>query len=277
MDLPDVIDAVRPCVVQVFAAIRDLTDGQGARSDIAARIARNPYPGSLVYILGTGFFVSEEGHVVTAAHVIDGAVAVSDAWPDNEVIIGFGLAVRTGNQLQQFAFLGGEIIRGDRTYDLALLRTQDGIPFAQPFQADDGGELEIPHAAARIRPNIPRDGTPIACSGYPLNEATLVTSQGVIASAAWLPSPDATTTQWPRYLGDIQTNPGNSGGPVYDATDGVVLGVLVAGWQAPITEAGAQTPLGADAGISVIVPSRFLIGFLMRNGVPWIHADPPTA
>jgi S1-C subfamily serine protease len=134
-----------------------------------------------------------------------------------------------------------------------------------------------------LRAERPRDGTSIAVSGYPLGESVLVTNHGTVASAWGLEldkRPDPATpsvTSRDVYLGDLQSNPGNSGGPVYATEDGAVIGVLVAGRLTAVDAGGAPAvidgvALQADAGLSLIVPARYVCEMLDRHGVAYQSA-----
>src|SRR5438132_584434 len=70
-------------------------------------------------------------------------------------------------------------------------------------------ELEASTKKCELELEIPADGEPIAISGYPLAEPTLVTTSGHIA-CSW-----TIHNHQDHYLADVTANPGNSGGPVY--------------------------------------------------------------
>lgn len=185
--------------------------------------------------------------------------------------------------------VGFDIVDEDPRHDLALLKLR-----RNPFSGErDGGiviggeALEPLHGVPSLRVERPRDGDPVTVSGHPLAETVLITNTGIVASS-WgvnvdeLPHPEIADLTIPQmrdtYLADVQTNPGNSGGPVYSSEDGAVVGVLVAGKQTSVLLAGKEpvtldgTPLTADAGISLIVPAKYVVEMLERHGVAWTPA-----
>lgn len=285
LSFPEVIDAVRPSVLQIAYRIEGLNAEQLADPNISAAVARSPGVNTLSGVLGTGFIVDEEAHVVTAKHVLDGARKLAADYPNTQVIPALGLGwANTESMRSNFFLLGFEILEEDERNDLALLRAA-----ANPFKGAvsrgiviNGEPLEPLYGVASLREERPRDGDPIAVSGYPLSESVLVTGAGTVASA-WafvteeVPHPAGGGLTVPHvrdiYLGDLQSNPGNSGGPVFSMADGSVVGVLVGGRMAPVF--GAQGPipgLRADAGISIVVPARYVAEMLDRHGISWVRA-----
>ena len=234
--------------------------------------------------LGTAFFVNSEGYAITAQHVVDAARELHV--PNPQAQVGIGLAIpNTEHRRANFVITGFNIIEEDPRHDLALVKLKKN-PFAgelrSGFVIGDEGELPLLHGVPRLRPERPCDGDAIAISGYPLGEPVLVTNAGSIASS-WsvrvgeIPHPTMPDTTLPEirdvYLADVQSNPGNSGGPVYSVDDGSIIGVLVAGrlTDVSIGDKTAAEVLGvkltADAGLSIVVPCRYVVDMLERNGI----------
>jgi len=142
-------------------------------------------------ITGSGFLV-EPDVVVTAAHVVAGAGAISVQTPGDDVVT----AVVLGT---------------DPSTDTALVRLETPV---------DVTPLELAE-------EVPSRGSELAVLGYPLGAYTVRIARGVVAG---LPiAVDYGDQQVARaFTTDAATNAGNSGGPVVDER-GMVIGLLSGG------------------------------------------------
>ncbi len=136
--------------------------------------------------LGSGVIVTEDGLVVTNAHVVKGAAEITVVLPD-------------GNEYQ------ARLALSDEASDLALLRiTEEGVtlPFAKlkPSEALEVGDL-------------------VLAIGNPFGVGQTVTSG--IVSAQGRSSLDINDYNF-FIQTDAAINPGNSGGPLVDMDGGVV-------------------------------------------------------
>jgi len=139
---------------------------------------------------GSGFVWDTEGHIVTNAHVLQGA---------REVLVTFADGVS----------LPAEMIGEDPDSDLAVLKVDADSHELRPVELGDVDEVEVGDRAIAI-------GNPFALQG------TL--TQGII-SAKGRSIPALTHYFIPEALQtDAAINPGNSGGPLLDA-EGRVIGV----------------------------------------------------
>lgn len=138
--------------------------------------------------LGTGFFVTSNGYLVTNNHVIEGASSVV-------ILLYDGNAVR------------GQVVRTDPANDLALIKTEVN---AKPLQVRDTGTLAV--------------GEDVFTIGYPLPSvqgADQKTTFGRINALSGLQG-DIRLVQI-----DVPVQPGNSGGPLVDSR-GRVVGIVTA-------------------------------------------------
>ncbi len=150
--------------------------------------------------IGSGFFISDEGHLITNYHVVERSVQVSVTMYERR---------EQGYVKRQFKKV--RILAIHPLRDVALLQI-------------DAGELED----VKVRPVVMgreqslRVGDMVFAIGNPLALERSVT-QGIVSS----------TTRTMGHLRFIQTdasiNPGNSGGPMFNAR-GEVVGVVCAGF-----------------------------------------------
>jgi S1-C subfamily serine protease len=241
MDLPSAIEHIRPSVFQICVQVTGATFER--------------------YVLGTGFLVTEDGLIVTAKHVADVASEMLEGPGSRTLVASFAapnVDTPTLKMRANFSSVPLTLVSVDADNDLGLLRlgvSPDSIPVMQIV--DNPGEAARPRAAA-ISVDRPVEGELVAVSGYPLNEAALVTNAGSIASS-WAVDEDNRND---RYLGDFTANPGNSGAPVYRLSDGAVIGVC---------QGGKLTPVVGGAGkhaafLTIIVPSQFVSSLVPSSG-----------
>jgi len=135
---------------------------------------------------GSGFIISEDGYVITNAHVVAEAASIR-----------VGLTNR-----QEYE---AELIGMDRASDIALLKLEsdEGLPVVT---IGDSDELAV--------------GEWVLAIGSPFGFEHTATQGIVSALARSLPD----DTYVPFIQTDVAVNPGNSGGPLFD-TDGRVVGV----------------------------------------------------
>ncbi len=136
--------------------------------------------------LGTGFFISDDGLILTNRHVVQGA---------------YRIVVRTADGIQRQA----RLIGAGKFIDLAVLKlnTDQATPFLKFAQND----------AVRV-------GDPLLVVGNPLGLGTSVSS-GIVSAL----DRNLMNSPFDDYIQtDAAINHGNSGGPVLDR-DGNVVGV----------------------------------------------------
>ena len=138
---------------------------------------------------GSGFFISDEGHIVTNNHVIDNAIEI-------EVVTDSG------------SILEAELVGADPETDLAVLKVKDAGSY--PF-VDFGSSKQL------------RRGDWVVAVGSPLGFSGTATAG--IVSALGKPGDTRRSQTYTDYLQiDAAINRGNSGGPTFDL-NGRVVGV----------------------------------------------------
>jgi len=134
---------------------------------------------------GSGFIVSDDGYIVTNAHVIDSAA--------NIVV-----------KLKDRRELDAKVIGVDESSDIALLKVEaKGLP---AVTMGDSSELRVGQWVVAI-------GAP-----FGLDHSA---SQGIVSALA-RSLQQRNTTYVPFIQTDVAVNPGNSGGPLFDLNGNVV-------------------------------------------------------
>jgi putative serine protease PepD len=139
---------------------------------------------------GSGFVVSDDGYIVTNAHVVDGASSVT-------VKVGDRKAVKA------------KIVGADDSTDVALLKIDTGGEKLTPLTLGDSDAVNV--------------GDPVYAIGNPFGLSRTLTTGVVSALQRQITSPNNWTISNVIQT-DAALNPGNSGGPLFDDT-GKVIGI----------------------------------------------------
>ena len=263
MDLADAIEYVRPSIVQIA-----VLPGAAAQ-------------GTQLNVLGTGFWVSEDGLVMTARQVIEDAQRLMTSLPGSSLMVGQAIPSITDPEFTirgSFNYLRSKVAEEDPRHDIALIQAMQN-PFGteqRPFIKAPAPDTDVYPllGLATLSTSEVRDGEQIGVSGYPLAEPALVTTSGGIASALGVniqqaqalgahpgyTIPNTANT----YLADVTVNPGNSGGPVYRISDGAVIGVCVA-FRLGRGSNGTDMFFN-NFGLSVVVPIKYGRELIARHG-----------
>ena len=204
---------------------------------------------------GTGFVVArgdaaQSNLVVTNAHVL----ASADEAPSAMVV-----QIRMGNAPWQMR--KAEVLLQDSVHDLALLR------------------FEGPAAPAlRVRDSLSvQEGQAVGFTGFPLGSIlgfSPVTHRGIVSAITPAALPQATAQQlgsatvrglrsgsFDVFQIDGTAYPGNSGGPLFDAQSGEVLGVM----NMVFVRSTRESALSQPSGISYAIPSRHVLQLLQAQ------------
>ncbi|MEY4916204.1 MAG: hypothetical protein RL616_117 [Verrucomicrobiota bacterium] len=143
--------------------------------------------------LGSGFFINDEGYLITNFHVIEGETEIS-----------VEVYHQTGGQLDRETYRAVKIIAINKFQDLALLHIEDkGAPKFKPILLGNSDALSV--------------GDGVFAIGSPLGLERTVT-QGILSTKT-------RQMEGQLYLQtSTQINPGNSGGPLFNLA-GEVVGV----------------------------------------------------
>jgi serine protease Do len=143
--------------------------------------------------LGSGFFINDEGYLITNFHVIEGETEIS-----------VEVYHQTDGQLDRETYRSVKIIAINKFHDLALLHIEDkNAPKFKPITLGSSDALNV--------------GDGVFAIGSPLGLERTVT-QGILSTKT-------RQLEGELYLQtSTQINPGNSGGPLFNLA-GEVVGV----------------------------------------------------
>ena len=139
---------------------------------------------------GSGFLIDDSGHVLTNAHVVDGASSVTVKFGDGDE-------------------LDAKVLGSDDSTDVAVLEIDPGSVSADPLQLGDSSSVRI--------------GDPAIAIGNPYGLDRTVTSGIISALQREISAPNGFTISHVIQT-DAAINPGNSGGPLIGG-DGKVVGI----------------------------------------------------
>jgi S1-C subfamily serine protease len=192
-------------------------------------------------ISATGFFVNEEGYLITNAHVVEDARRCLAMSPEAKILA--KLASPAGRAAPAVSCA---IVGVDEVHDVAVLRTERRV-------TEVLGTENAPYA--RLDSEEPLPGAPVLLTGHPAFAWRPVTQTGQMVRLETLRLGDDRSESSRVMVLNIATQVGNSGSPVYLGTGGVV-GIVERRdpWRAAHT---------------VAVSIRYAIELLNRLGVKW--------
>ena len=160
---------------------------------VKIQVVRNNVQGDRGSV-GSGFVYDNLGHIITNAHVVDGASKATVTFLD-------------GSQYD------AEIIGKDKFTDIAVIKVNEKPRLLHPLQIGDSSQLHVGEQVAAI-------GNPFGLSGS-------LTSGIVSQMGRLLPSQDSGFSIPDVIQTDAAINPGNSGGPLLNLR-GEVVGINTA-------------------------------------------------
>ncbi|MGZ4271112.1 MAG: S1C family serine protease [Solirubrobacteraceae bacterium] len=173
---------------------------------------------------GTGFVVDGQGHIVTAAHVVEGASSISVKFQDG--------TTRTA-----------KVLGTDEATDVAVLSVDASGLTLHPLALGSSASLAI--------------GDQVAAIGDPFTYQRSLSTGVVSGLDRTISAPNGFTVAHAIQT-DAALNPGNSGGPVLDAS-GQVIGIV----DQIATNGSSQT----SSGVGFAVPID-----LVRSELPQLEA-----
>jgi S1-C subfamily serine protease len=201
---------------------------------------------------GTGFVVESGNLAVTNAHVLMGPA---------EDPAGASLVLQIRDSKGELQMRAASVLEVDRVHDLALLRFEGA-----------------PVAALNLRDSKSvREGQSVAFMGFPIGGAlgfSSVTHRAMVSSITAIVLPAATGAQLTErsirslrdgsfdiFQLDGTAYPGNSGGPLFDAETGEVVGIV----NMVFVKGTKESAISQPSGISYAIPSNFVAQLLQRQ------------
>ena len=175
-------------VAAVEGILADIYDN-AVPSVVAIRVERTQGLSSAG--VGSGFVWSEDGHIITNNHVVDGVDRIVVAFAD-------------GSEYR------AELLGGDQASDIAVLKIDPGDRVLRPLTLSDSDDLRVGQTAVAL-------GTPF---GHRFTMTTGIVSavgRTVRSGSSSYSNPEIVQT-------DAPLNPGNSGGPLLNRA-GEVIGI----------------------------------------------------
>lgn len=220
----------------------------------------SPEEGYRYMFLGNGFFVDDQGYVVTAAHLLSYFRHVGEPY------------ILVGPPEGPPRMLEAPIMAADWDHDVAVLRATPN-----PFQ----GDKRISYLPLSTEPPAPGDDV-LADSLIPPDEKNAHSSaapledflQGEVINYQFYRERGEAERQ--LLLFDQEVVPGQSGAPLVSAGTHAVVGVVVGRWLHP-----AVAPSGPEGGHVTLSPGaalriHYAIGLLEQLHVPWDMASHPS-
>ena len=209
---------------------------------------------------GNGFFINEQGYLVTAAHVLS---RIRGGQPYIVLPAPSGPA----------RLLRADVAAVDPDHDVVVLRATPN-PFDGGFQV-----AYLPLAPAWLAPQ----GAIFAASRHPSDPLHSWTLDAIVDDRSPGQIFDLQFSQLYRNLGFTelylftpQVRPGQSGAPVLAADSRAVIGFVEGQWlRSSVIQLGTDDA-GESSGVAAAVPVHYVISLLERKGIAW-HSAPAAA
>jgi S1-C subfamily serine protease len=177
---------------------------------------------------GSGFVIDHEGHILTNAHVIQGADKI-------EVTLG---------NTDSSQPVSAQVVGKDPSTDIALLKVNAPSDQLHPLSLGDSSQAQV--------------GDPVVAIGNPFGLDRTVTTGIVSALQREIKAPNGFTINNVIQT-DAAINPGNSGGPLIDA-NGSVIGI-----NSQIESAGSGGNVGVGFAVPINT-ARQVVDQLLAHG-----------
>jgi hypothetical protein len=262
--LPRIAYDVKESVVKVEIHLIETGDHERVSDQLKACFRESDY-----CVIGTGVLVNDDGDVLTAAHVARDTTAVSQALKD----IAIDSEVMIAGQARSAEYIKGGVRNGngafraaikviDAGHDVAVLGHDSNSLRQEPSAIDDESMVHRQGSrAARLAAQRPDVAEAVFAFGFPSYSPALITTAGGIVLAAGSKNlveakKSGDTQLVPIYRAKLDISPGNSGSPLFRASDGALLGI--------VSEIGDEREP-----VATIIPATEIAKVLGANGIKW--------
>lgn len=170
-----------------------------------------------VTILGSGFAVSDDGKILSAAHLYKQYKQLNEEQKKN--LFGMAMIQQGKDSLEEYKWLPLELIDADDQNDIALFQIKDhNETLLKPLELGNSENIEVGDESYFI-------GFPYAAQL--INDSfgvTLIVNKTIISNI----KQDGIDPNHPRnwFIVDAISNPGNSGSPLLDLKTNKVIGIM---------------------------------------------------
>jgi S1-C subfamily serine protease len=243
--------------------------------------------------IGSAVWIGKSGYLATCYHVVKAANAPLRVGLVHDPIFSGGFVVAGASELYSV-----DVVAFDETTDVAILKAAK-LPGHPPGVVVPGvKDVRWLPKGAILSTSALTPGQSVLLAGYPLNQTTLILQTGMFTGEGFFPATPvpsrSPSTNGRRLMLSLVSNPGNSGGPVFDA-DGTVVGLLQGNLTSPMRDlADTQnlicihakldpagnvlkdaagnpvpepTPCVQNSGISIAVPAQFILNLAKAKGL----------
>jgi S1-C subfamily serine protease len=189
--------------------------------------------------LGTGYVFGDEGHIITAYHLLSGATSVDIISSEGERY-------------------PATLVGADPFSDVAVLKVNSTFVNQNSMMAATTIQNQISVINDTLRPvsvgnsSTLRVGDPVLTIGYNFGSTGPSMTGGLVSKTDYVIAFPAGGFSIPNIIqSDITVNPGNSGGPLMDES-GKVVGMIY-GRLNPV-----GVPLGQFPGMTAVIPSNIV-------------------